>query len=114
MCIRDRFYDPVKGMFLADRYIKGTCPKCGTKDQYAGDGCEKCGTTNAPTDLVDPYSTITGARPELRESEHLFFRLSDPLVVDFLERWTREMSQSFSSLPPSPSHSWILLKTSGC
>ena len=77
-------------MFLADRYIKGTCPKCGTKDQYASDGCEKCGTTNAPTDLIDPYSVLTGAKPELRESEHLFFRLSDPLVIDFLERWTRE------------------------
>jgi len=86
----EQFYDPVKGMFLADRYIKGTCPKCGTKDQYAGDGCEHCGTTNAPTDLIDPYSVLTGARPELRASEHLFFRLSDPVVVEFLERWTKE------------------------
>jgi len=86
----EQFYDPVKGMFLADRYIKGTCPKCGTKDQYAGDGCEHCGTTNAPTDLIDPYSVLTGAKPELRASEHLFFRLSDPVVVEFLERWTKE------------------------
>ena len=86
----EQFYDPVKGMFLADRYIKGACHKCGTKDQYASDGCEKCGTTNAATELVDPYSVLTGAKPELRESEHLFFRLSDPLVIDFLERWTRE------------------------
>jgi len=86
----EQFYDPVKGMFLADRYIKGTCPKCGTKDQYASDGCEKCGTTNPATDLVDPYSVLTGAAPELRPSEHLFFRLSDPLVIDFLERWTRD------------------------
>ncbi len=85
----EQFYDPVKGMFLADRYIKGTCPKCGTKDQY-GDACDNCGSTYAPTDLVDPYSTITGAKPELRSSEHLFFRLSDPSVVEFLERWTRE------------------------
>jgi methionyl-tRNA synthetase len=84
-----QFYDPVKGMFLADRYIKGTCPKCGTKDQY-GDVCDNCGSTYAPTDLIDPYSVLTGAKPELRESEHLFFRLSDPVVVDFLERWTRE------------------------
>jgi methionyl-tRNA synthetase len=84
-----QFYDPVKGMFLADRYIKGTCPKCGTKDQY-GDVCDNCGSTYAPTDLIDPYSTLTGAKPELRESEHLFFRLSDPVVVEFLERWTRE------------------------
>ena len=86
----EQFYDPVKGMFLADRYIKGTCPKCGTKDQYASDGCEKCGTTNPATDLVDPYSVLTGAKPELRQSEHLFFRLSDPAVIEFLERWTRE------------------------
>ena len=78
-------------MFLADRYIKGTCPKCGAKDQYAGDGCERCGTTNAPTDLIDPRSAITGATPELRSSEHLFFRLSDPRVIEFLERWTREV-----------------------
>ena len=77
-------------MFLADRYIKGTCPKCGATNQFAGDGCEKCGTTNAPTDLVDPLSVITGATPELRPSEHLFFRLSDPDVVAFLERWTKE------------------------
>ncbi len=85
----EQFYDPVKGMFLADRYIKGTCPKCGAKDQY-GDACEVCGSTYAPTDLIDPYSAITGAKPELRASEHLFFRLSDPQVVQFLERWTKE------------------------
>jgi methionyl-tRNA synthetase len=76
-------------MFLADRYIKGTCPKCGTKDQY-GDVCDNCGSTYAPTDLIDPFSTLTGAKPELRESEHLFFRLSDPRVIAFLERWTKE------------------------
>jgi methionyl-tRNA synthetase len=85
----EQFYDPVKGMFLADRYIKGTCPKCGTKDQY-GDVCDNCGSTYAPTELVDPISALSGAKPELRESEHLFFRLSDPAVVEFLERWTRE------------------------
>ena len=83
----EQFYDPVKGMFLADRYIKGTCPKCGAKDQY-GDGCEVCGSTYAPTDLIDPYSVLTGARPELRKSEHFFFRLSDPRCVEFLRRWT--------------------------
>jgi methionyl-tRNA synthetase len=87
----EQFYDPVKGMFLADRYIKGTCPKCGAKDQY-GDACEVCGSTYAPTDLIDPYSTLSGAAPELRDSEHLFFRLSDPQVIAFLERWTRETS----------------------
>jgi len=86
----EQFYDPVKGMFLADRYIKGTCPKCGAPDQFGGDGCERCGTTNAPTELIDPKSAITGATPEMRASEHLFFRLSDPQVIAFLERWTRD------------------------
>ncbi len=85
----EQFYDPVQGMFLADRYIKGICPKCGAKDQY-GDACEVCGSTYAPTDLIEPYSAITGAKPELRASEHFFFRLSEPVVVDFLQRWTRE------------------------
>ena len=83
----EQFYDPVKAMFLPDRYIQGTCPKCGTPDQYA-DACEKCSTVNAPTDLVDPRSTLTGVRPELRSSEHLFFKLSDPAVVAFLREWT--------------------------
>src|SRR5487761_2305193 len=82
-----QFYDPIKGMFLPDRYIKCTCPKCGAKDQY-GDACEVCGSTYAPTDLIEPYSTLTGARPEMRESEHLFFRLSAPEVADYLQRWT--------------------------
>jgi methionyl-tRNA synthetase len=83
----EQFYDPVKGMFLPDRYIKGECPKCGAKDQY-GDACEKCGTFNTPTDLVNPYSTLSGAKPELRSSEHFFFKLSDPRCVDFLRDWT--------------------------
>ena len=83
----EQFYDPVKGMFLPDRYIKGTCPKCGAKDQY-GDNCEVCGSTYAPTDLIDPYSTLSGARPELRSSEHHFFLLSDSRCVEFLRGWT--------------------------
>jgi methionyl-tRNA synthetase len=83
----EQFYDPVKGMFLPDRYIKGTCPKCGAKDQY-GDNCEVCGSTYAPTDLIEPYSVLTGARPELRKSDHFFFRLSDPRCVDFLRAWS--------------------------
>ncbi|MFZ5540299.1 MAG: methionine--tRNA ligase [Pseudomonadota bacterium] len=83
----EQFYDPVKGMFLPDRYIKGTCPKCGAKDQY-GDNCEVCGSTYAPTDLKDPYSALTGAKPELRSSEHYFFRLSDARCVAFLREWT--------------------------
>jgi methionyl-tRNA synthetase len=83
----EQFFDPVKNMFLPDRYIKGECPKCGTKDQY-GDVCENCGSTYAPTELKNPYSVLTGAKPELRRSEHLFFRLSDPKVVAFLREWT--------------------------
>jgi methionyl-tRNA synthetase len=85
----EQFFDPLKSMFLPDRYIKGECPKCGTKDQY-GDACENCGSTYAPTDLKNPYSVLSGAKPELRRSEHLFFRLSDPKVVDFLRGWTSQ------------------------
>ena len=94
----EQFYDPVKAMFLPDRYIRGTCPKCGTKDQY-GDACENCSTLNAPTDLIEPYSTLTGARPELRTSEHLFFRLTDPKVVAFLRAWTRSPAPGQSLQP---------------
>jgi methionyl-tRNA synthetase len=83
----EQFYDPVKGMFLADRYIKGECPNCHSKDQY-GDACEVCSTVYAPTDLIEPYSVLTRARPILKTSDHLFFRLSDPRCVDFLNGWT--------------------------
>ncbi len=82
----EQFYDPVKGMFLADRYIKGECPKCGAKDQY-GDACENCSSVYTPTDLINPYSTLSGARPELKSSEHFFFRLSDPKCTAFLREW---------------------------
>src|ERR1700722_2532756 len=82
----EQFYDPVKGMFLADRYIKGECPHCHTKDQYA-DACEVCSTVNAPTDLINPYSTLSGSVPQLRTSDHLFFRLSDPPRRAFLQSW---------------------------
>src|SRR5215470_3646392 len=82
----EQFYDPVKGMFLPDRYIKGECPNCHSPDQY-GDACEVCSTVYAPTDLINPYSTLTGVRPVLRTSEHFFFRLSDPRCVTFLEEW---------------------------
>ncbi len=83
----EQFYDPVQGMFLPDRYIKGECPKCHAKDQY-GDACEVCGAVYAPTELVEPYSTITGAKPVLKSSDHFFFKLSDPRCVEFLKNWT--------------------------
>jgi methionyl-tRNA synthetase len=82
----EQFYDPVKGMFLADRYIKGECPHCHAKDQFA-DACEVCSTVNAPTDLINPVSALSGAVPELRTSDHLFFRLSDPRCRAFLKGW---------------------------
>ncbi|MBT2326781.1 methionine--tRNA ligase [Variovorax paradoxus] len=85
----EQFYDPVKGMFLPDRYIKGECPVCHAKDQY-GDACEVCSSVYSPTELIAPYSTLTGATPELRSSEHFFFKLSDPKVVDFLKTWTQD------------------------
>ncbi len=85
----EQFYDPEKGMFLPDRFIKGECPKCGAKDQY-GDNCEVCGAVYAPTDLKNPYSALTGATPVLKSSEHYFFRLSDPRCVEFLEAWTQD------------------------
>ena len=85
----EQFFDPVKGMFLPDRYIKGECPKCGAKDQY-GDSCESCGAVYAPTDLKNPYSALSGAVPVRKSSEHYFFRLSDPRCVAFLEQWTQD------------------------
>ena len=85
----EQFFDPEKNMFLPDRFIKGECPKCHAKDQY-GDNCEVCGSVYAPTDLVNPYSALSGATPELKSSEHLFFQLSDPRCVEFLESWTQD------------------------
>jgi len=82
----EQFYDPVKAMFLADRYIKGECPNCHTKDQYA-DACEVCSIVNSPADLIDPYSTLSGAKPLMKTSDHYFFRLSDPQCVEFLSGW---------------------------
>nr|WP_314488448.1 methionine--tRNA ligase [uncultured Pseudomonas sp.] len=81
-----QYFDPEKGMFLADRFIKGTCPKCAADDQY-GDNCEKCGATYAPTELKNPKSAISGATPELRDSQHFFFKLPD--FQSMLEQWTR-------------------------
>lgn len=79
-------FDPEKQLFLADRYIKGTCPKCKSEDQY-GDNCEKCGATYSPMDLLDAKSTISGATPIAKDSEHFFFTL--PAFSDFLKTWTR-------------------------
>ncbi|MBP6561971.1 MAG: methionine--tRNA ligase, partial [Neisseriaceae bacterium] len=81
----EQLYDPEQNMFLPDRFVKGECPKCHSKDQY-GDNCEVCGTTYRPTELINPYSAITGATPVLKESEHIFFRLSD--CEAYLKEWT--------------------------
>ena len=86
----EQFYDPQKGMFLPDRFIKGECPNCHAKDQY-GDNCEVCSAVYAPTELIEPYSALTGARPELRSSEHFFFRLSDARCIEFLQDWTQRL-----------------------
>jgi methionyl-tRNA synthetase len=91
----EQFYDPVKEMFLPDRYIKGECPKCGARDQY-GDSCEVCGGTYSPTDLRNAYSTVSGAIPVRKASEHYFFRLSDPRCEQFL----REFTQGADRLQP--------------
>ena len=83
----EQFFDPEKGMFLPDRFIKGECPNCHAKDQY-GDNCEVCGAVYAPTELIEPYSALSGAKPELKTSEHFFFKLSDARCIDFLKQWT--------------------------
>ena len=83
----EQFFDPVKSMFLPDRYIKGECPKCGTKDQY-GDNCENCGAVYAPTELKNPYSALSGATPVLKSSSHYFFQLSSDRCIEFLQQWT--------------------------
>ena len=84
----EQAYDPVKEMFLPDRFIKGDCPKCSAKDQY-GDSCEKCGATYAPTDLKNPFSVVSGATPIRKISDHYFFKLSDPRCENFLRDWTQ-------------------------
>lgn len=81
-----QLFDPVKNIFLPDRYIKGECPNCGSKDQY-GDNCEVCGATYLPTDLKNPYSALSGAKPIEKESEHYFLKLEN--YTDFLKQWTR-------------------------
>ncbi len=88
----EQAYDPVKEMFLPDRFIKGECPKCGAKDQY-GDSCEVCGSTYLPTELVNPYSVVSGATPIRKTSTHYFFRLSDPRCENFLRAWVSGLAQ---------------------
>ena len=95
----EQFYDPIKQMFLPDRYVKGTCPKCTTPDQY-GDSCESCGATYSPTDLIDPYSTVSGAKPDRKRSAHLFFKLSDERCENYL----REFTQNTDRLQPEASN----------
>ncbi|HGP4549236.1 TPA: methionine--tRNA ligase [Neisseria meningitidis] len=81
----EQLFDPEKQMFLPDRFVKGECPKCHAQNQY-GDNCEVCGTTYSPTELINPYSAVSGVKPELRESEHFFFKLGE--CADFLKAWT--------------------------
>lgn len=85
----EQFYDPVKEMFLPDRFIKGECPKCGAKDQY-GDSCEVCGATYAPTDLKNAFSVVSGSAPIRKASEHYFFQLSAPRCEEFLRTFTQD------------------------
>ncbi len=85
----EQFYDPEKQMFLPDRFIKGECPKCHALDQY-GDNCEVCGASYSPTDLIHPYSAVSGAKPVRKESEHYFFKLSEKKCQQFLETWTQD------------------------
>ncbi|HEC30195.1 MAG TPA: methionine--tRNA ligase [Gammaproteobacteria bacterium] len=91
------YYDPERKMFLPDRYIKGECPKCHALEQY-GDGCEVCGATYTTTDLINPYSVVSGATPVKKETEHFFFKLSE--CVDFLRNWMKTGNRGESPLPP--------------
>ncbi|MEK6243040.1 MAG: methionine--tRNA ligase [Pseudomonadota bacterium] len=101
----EQFFDPVKGMFLADRYIKGECPNCGAKDQY-GDACENCSSVYSPTELKNPYSTLSGAKPVLKSSEHYFFKLSDPKCKQFLRDWINT-DQRLQSQVANKAKEWL-------
>jgi methionyl-tRNA synthetase len=100
----EQFYDPIKNMFLPDRFIKGECPKCHAKDQY-GDNCEACGTTYSPIELINPYSAVSGAQPERRNSDHYFFKLSDLRCQEFLRKWTR--SDTLQSEASNKMQEWL-------
>ena len=102
----EQYYDPVKQLFLPDRFIKGECPKCGAKDQY-GDNCESCGAAYAPTDLKEPYSAISGAKPELRTSEHYFFKLSDPRCESFLRQYTSRENGVLQNEAANKMQEWL-------
>lgn len=99
----EQFYDPVKKMFLPDRYIKGECPNCHAREQY-GDSCEACGATYSPTELINPYSAVSGVKPERQASKHYFFKLSDPRCRMFLKEWVFEslLDQSGATLEMKP------------
>ncbi len=102
----EQYYDPVKSMFLPDRFIKGECPKCHAKDQY-GDNCEVCGAAYAPTDLIEPFSAVSGAKPELRTSEHYFFKLSDPRCEAFLRQYTSRDNGVLQSEAANKMQEWL-------
>ena len=101
----EQFFDPVKGMFLADRYLKGECPNCGAKDQY-GDACENCSTVYSATELKNPYSTLSGAKPLLKSSQHFFFKLSDPKCRSFIKDWL-ETSGRLQSQVVNKAKEWL-------
>ena len=101
----EQFFDPVKGMYLADRYLKGECPNCGEKDQY-GDACENCSSVYDATALKNPYSTLSGAKPVLRTSDHFFFKLSDPACKDFLKGWTNK-KERLQSQVANKAREWL-------
>jgi len=102
----EQYYDPQKQLFLPDRFIKGECPKCHAKDQY-GDNCEVCGAAYAPTDLIEPFSAISGAKPELRKSEHYFFKLSDPRCEAFLRQYTSKANGTLQAEAANKMQEWL-------
>ncbi len=102
----EQYYDPQKQLFLPDRFIKGECPKCHAKDQY-GDNCEVCGAAYAPTDLIEPYSAVSGAKPELRNSEHYFFKLSDPRCEAFLRQYTSRDNGTLQAEAANKMQEWL-------
>ncbi|MBE8597665.1 methionine--tRNA ligase [Xenorhabdus sp. BG5] len=97
-----QLFDPEKSMFLPDRFVKGSCPKCKAEDQY-GDNCEVCGTTYSPTELLNPRSVVSGATPEMRDTEHFFFDL--PAFSDMLQKWIR--SGTLQEQVANKMHEWF-------